>query len=542
MRDVPADEPTDPHPIRFWWLKRLTALGLALLIIFACVRVAWGRHMARRVADDDAAARARGGAVSAADLNRPKDVAPAANVATYFKNAQASLRPVYGPSSSMLIWATYPPYSPAWHKLATAAFKANQPAFTQARAARPFAQADWGLSYTNPFVSPPTATLNTTRELANQLGDAALYEHTQANDASALEYARDMLHLAHSLDQESTLIHHLVAVGVEVLALERVMVIASGIRVVRGDNVPAGTSAPLGPATRGQVEALIRDLLDAPSPGTSTAATLRGAETVLARDTLRWVTQSNWVITPAVDGLEHHMHTSAEAYAIAATQPTAALASAAMPAPPAAGGNSILTRATGPAAGASSNGVFANWFGGISASYSMVIEQDIRLLTERRMAAVSLAAQLYRIDHAGRWPRKLDELVPAYLPAVPRDPFRADGGPLSYLVAKNPTDGAERPVVYTVSSDGLDETPPDGSTLPPEPIYSWTISHTPGRPNSPDQWRDLSRFVPPKPAVSNDADGDGVPDDEQSATTTNPTDENATSQPADNPLETPTPN
>jgi hypothetical protein len=148
------------------------------------------------------------------------------------------------------------------------------------------------------------------------------------------------------------------------------------------------------------------------------------------------------------------------------------------------------------------------------------------------MAAVSLAAQLYRIDHAGRWPRKLDELAPTYLPAVPRDPFRGDGGPLSYLVTTNTPDGAERPVVYSVSSDGVDETPPNGSSLPPQPIYSWTSGRTPGRPNAPDQWRDLSRFVPPKPAIGNDQAGDGVPDDEQDGSTTAPTTENAASEPA----------
>jgi hypothetical protein len=533
MLRVPADEPTHPHPVRFWWFKRLMALGLALVLVLTVVRLAWGRQMAGRLATAEAAVRERGGATSVAELNQPSGIPPASNAATYLKTALTALRPIYGPSSSNLYWAEYPPYSPAWHKLAAAAFTANQPAFAKARAARPFARADWGLSYVNPLLSPPTTTLNTTRELANQLADAALYQHVQANDAAAVEHARDALHLARSLDQETTLIHHLVAEGIEAVALQRLIVIAPGMRIIPGDDVPAGAAVPSGAATRGQIEAIIRDLLEAPAPGESTAATLHGAEAVLVRDTLRWATRSNWAITPAIDGLEHKVLAGADAYARAATQPSAALASAAMPDPPA-GGNAVLTRATGPRGRVgSSNGVLANWFGDISVNYSRVIEHDMRILTERRMAAVSLAAQLYRVDHAGRWPRKLDELVPTYLPAVPRDPFRADDGPLSYLVAKNSADGAERPMVYTVSTDGIDETPPDGSTVPPEPIYSWTSSRTPGRPNAADQWRDLSRFVPPKSAISTDEDGDGVPDDEeQNGATTAPAGEDAATRPA----------
>jgi hypothetical protein len=254
----------------------------------------------------------------------------------------------------------------------------------------------------------------------------------------------------------------------------------------------------------------------------------------LARDTLRWYTRSNWVVAPAIDGLEHQVLTDAAAYGRAATQPTAALASAAMPDPPA-GGNAVLVRASVATGGGRSNGVLAEWFGGIRANHSAVIEQDMRLLAERRMAAVSLATRLYRIDHAGQWPRKLDELVPKHLPAVPRDPFRADGGPLSYFVTKNPADRAERPVVYHVSSDGVDETPANGSTLPPEPTYSWTSSRTPGRPNAPDQWRDLSRFVPAKPPTVNDTDGDGIPDDDPdgATATTAPAAEGAASQRSD---------
>lgn len=53
-----------------------------------------------------------------------------------------------------------------------------------------------------------------------------------------------------------------------------------------------------------------------------------------------------------------------------------------------------------------------------------------RVRATRRMAATALAIRLYEIDH-GKRPDALDQLVPHYLPAVPRDPYVLDA-PISY--------------------------------------------------------------------------------------------------------------
>jgi hypothetical protein len=65
-----------------------------------------------------------------------------------------------------------------------------------------------------------------------------------------------------------------------------------------------------------------------------------------------------------------------------------------------------------------------------------------------RCAVVALAAERYRLAH-GDWPRSLTDLVPAYLPAVPLDPF--DGQPLRY---RRTGTGA---VIYSVGEDGRDD-------------------------------------------------------------------------------------
>jgi hypothetical protein len=66
MLRVPADESTYPHPVRFWWFKRLMALGFALVLVVAVVRLAWDRHIAGRLATAGAAALERDGATSTA--------------------------------------------------------------------------------------------------------------------------------------------------------------------------------------------------------------------------------------------------------------------------------------------------------------------------------------------------------------------------------------------------------------------------------------------------------------------------------------------
>jgi hypothetical protein len=76
--------------------------------------------------------------------------------------------------------------------------------------------------------------------------------------------------------------------------------------------------------------------------------------------------------------------------------------------------------------------------------------------TERNLR-VALALAAYRAD-AGRYPARLEELVPKYLPAVPGDLFA--GGPLVYRPAG---DGY---LLYSIGINGLDE---DGRSVDDNP-------------------------------------------------------------------------
>ena len=74
------------------------------------------------------------------------------------------------------------------------------------------------------------------------------------------------------------------------------------------------------------------------------------------------------------------------------------------------------------------------------------VEAQYHTRNARRLAAVSLAVQLYRSDH-GDLPPALDALVPDYLPAVPADAMTADGS-----VKYDPARG----LAWTVGEDGVD--------------------------------------------------------------------------------------
>ena len=83
-------------------------------------------------------------------------------------------------------------------------------------------------------------------------------------------------------------------------------------------------------------------------------------------------------------------------------------------------------------------------------SFERMVIMDFRGRAKRVMAATALAIRLYEIDH-GRRPEKLADLVPDYLDAAPDDPFAAPGTPIGYLP------NAPRPLLYSIGENGIDQ-------------------------------------------------------------------------------------
>jgi hypothetical protein len=146
---------------------------------------------------------------------------------------------------------------------------------------------------------------------------------------------------------------------------------------------------------------------------------------------------------------------------------------------------------------------YSRWFLTWSADLSRYFETQFRTISERRATAVSLAAQLYRADR-GHWPARLDELVPAYLPALPLDLYHDDGRPIGYVMKKLPAGGGgDRPLIYYDAGED------DPSVIEAEPMYSFRQASVPGKPGHIfRQYRDLTRFEPVAPPSTQAVDGD----------------------------------
>jgi hypothetical protein len=69
-----------------------------------------------------------------------------------------------------------------------------------------------------------------------------------------------------------------------------------------------------------------------------------------------------------------------------------------------------------------------------SAGLEWLRQEEINALTRRRAALLSVALRLYQAEN-GRAAPSLDALKPAYLPALPADPYDAAGRPFRYRVS-----------------------------------------------------------------------------------------------------------
>jgi hypothetical protein len=77
-----------------------------------------------------------------------------------------------------------------------------------------------------------------------------------------------------------------------------------------------------------------------------------------------------------------------------------------------------------------------------------VMEANRRNMAELRCAIAAIAAERYRLAH-GKWPERLSDLTPKFLPKIPVDPY--DGAPLRFTKTEQ---GA---LVYSVGPDHTDD-------------------------------------------------------------------------------------
>jgi hypothetical protein len=209
------DESADRRPMRIGSFVALAAMAVILLSI---APLKLGTKVAR------AAEAAPPSATSAADL---------------YLAAAKILRDNDGknimcPAASTLGSFYYPPYPKEWTAMESADFPANAKAREMAHRARSLDKVIW------PDEKLPNGDfsltyLNELRNLANELADAAIWEHLQGDDAKAMETLRDLLHMSRLVRQSRHRepISPLVSISVDELAMSRLNAIVSSVQLTK---------------------------------------------------------------------------------------------------------------------------------------------------------------------------------------------------------------------------------------------------------------------------------------------------------------------
>lgn len=454
MSPTPASsEESRPVPPRYRWLKRLSAAFVLFLLALAVTRLIWGQVAERRLQAQIARYRAAGQPVFLQDF-APAPVAEADNAAEYLRKAAAGL-PSLDPDEIYhgLRHGTLGPAD------ARVFLDAHAETLRLLHEASTKTQADWHNQLTSPGINTMLPNLTPQRSLAKAGCIAVRYEHVLGDDAAAIAIARDMLAIGPHIDTSAPgLIPRLVAIAGEALLSTALEEITPTLRVTDAAPTAAG---PERPATRAEVQALMRELLNV-APLRQRWEQATQGERAYELDTVLWVINAPTGMS-VLAGAGATLPASAFGRGVAVLLAPAwkldlvrqmqycdeysrALAYETWPAARrhAPGAPSPNFPPDGPAG-------IAHLFSNIlTPSLEGMLKQVYTLIALRRLAATGLGIRLYELDH-GRRPRTLAELVPDYLPAAPGDPFDPEEGSLRYLP------DAAVPLLYSVGQNEIDD-------------------------------------------------------------------------------------
>ena len=335
------------------------------------------------------------------------------------------------------------PLNDAEMRTVARAVKRYQPAIDAVRRAATKGAFDWQVQWQSPVMDMPLTDLGEQRHLAWFLCAAALWSHQEGRAQDMLTYVQDMMLIGRALEEHGGLMAQLCASGIEMMGVDTLAATAPTLRI-------AGSATPSN-LSREQVRQLIAMLLD--DAGVKRASR-RGliAERVSTRDSfdcllsgraltragsqaqsgngLRYVGRG--LLLDDAQIVMRHLTAISEGL----DEPNWPAYSQRVPEKPADAVRSPRLH------------MMASMMAG---GHSLMAQRYYKTVAERRMAAIALAIRWWSLDHDGRLPASLDELVPAYLPAIPLDPFSANGSAILYKP------DPDRPILYSVSINGIDE-------------------------------------------------------------------------------------
>ncbi|MCK4343090.1 MAG: hypothetical protein KAY37_15355 [Phycisphaerae bacterium] len=508
LERIPTSESASAPP-RYWWFKRLGAAVVLFVLLGLAIRWWWGCEAERRLQAKIDEYRAAGQPVVLEDFLT--DPIPDEENGAYFLKLAVSK--ITQPPDVELAFEVLAGDSQACanhlDELAQIV-EANQEVLQLMRQARSKQIARWNISLRSPLLtSLPLSHLSGQRQLCKLNSVVALYRHNTGDDAEAVAAVRDMLAQADHLEEgEVFVITHLVRVALDGLAASTVEGMAHELQIVGETSSNPSQTAP---AARTEVEALIAELLDEQALREGWVRAMYG-ERMSHLDIMQCLCQSKsgcfsgllgwpgggplskkiiaFILSPTwkldtVHALEHYT-----SYADAADAPNWPAARAALP-PDSTWGNAPNT---------------------VARFLSLILMQSLeratlihfRLCAYRRMAATALAIRLYEWDH-GRRPETLTELVPDYLPAVPRDPFDAADAELRYLP------DAPSPLLYSAGKNGVD----DGGAIGLKPWgdVDWEAQDMPFFLNGDRPRGQSPSYAGSQPSSTQAADNDGEVED-----------------------------
>jgi len=431
---------TAAFPPRYWWRRRIIACYLLLIAAVLVLRWRVGAVIQRRLDAQIQRLRARGEPVTIGDFVEPV-VADEENAALCLRRAGEALvkakeTPEYEADLDSLPASL--PLSAVDVALMQKLMVRHTDVLGLARSARGRPKVAWGMKMESPAIGVLLPWISSQRELSNLLRAAALYAHQTGDHAAAVEYIRDMLTISRAVDRSPVLITHLVAISVSTNATNAAMSISPTLRV-RGD-VKA--------ATPEQVRALITEMLEDQDSAGAMVRAMQGERmfqidvvTCIANGRLN-LADLSWPRRPANAGDMVGNAAARMVRPLLINEAVQMMSWSTQFVEACREGDNVSAAAKFPPP------VFRNYrqplLSLIVPTMGSAVSRHFGGIYQSRKAAIEVAERLYEVDH-GRPPRRLEDLVPDYLPKVPQDPVTGKGAAMPFTPATQPTTAPAQP-------------------------------------------------------------------------------------------------
>ena len=437
------------------WLKRaILILSLYVLAMFGGCWW-WGAVAESRLQAKLAACRAAGQPVRIEDFATPP-VPDAENAAEFLTQAAAQMvsPPASLPDLRDLLGdpTLFADHSDAIGRhIAT-----NAAALALVRQASALDRADWHTQLTSPlFCTTLMTPSGDEREIARLVELAALYDHQAGNDNEAFACLHDLDRLVRHVNARPPhLITVLVGLAIDTLVCEALERILPDLRVADAQSsaTPGATAV-----ARGAVEQFGQRLLDERDLCASWTRAFYG-ERLMMLDLVEYAEGSQPV--SAASGTPPASVDASVQLVVALLPGPLLKLDAARSIDYCAAGIRAIEAADWPTAQRvlpppiAPQSLVEQTAQCVAGFVLPQLDRALQLLfahrATRRLTATAVAIRLYELDHGHR-PLGLEDLVPRYLPDVPRDLFDPQGGPIRYLPDHSP------PLLYSVGLNGVDE-------------------------------------------------------------------------------------